>query len=151
MYSAQFPPPHSNQTTSQHIQLSQNNQRTPHQRQPTYTAYLPPKQSLPSTQPKLTLHNTDYAWTSEDDFGLSDTEETSQKHERQTTRHKRKRINHQTSTEMAAPITTNNRFESLNDLPCEDSRLIEPPTPMYSTLKKREPRSPPIYIYDANN
>jgi len=151
MYNAQFPPLHSNQTTSHYIQLSKTNQQTPHQTQPTYTAYLPPKQSLSSTQPKLTPHNTDYAWSSEDNFDLSDTEETSQKHEWQTTRHKRKRINHQTSTELAAPIKTNNRFKSLNDLPCKESWLIEPPNPMDSTPTKRELRPPPIYIYDVNN
>jgi len=48
--------------------------RPSNQTQPTYTAYLPPKQNLSSTQPKLTPHNTDYVWTSEDNFDLSDKE-----------------------------------------------------------------------------
>ena len=119
LYNGQFPPLHSKQTASHHTQLSQTNQQIPHLTQPMYTTYSPPKQSLSSTHPKQTPHNMDNAWTSEDDFNFSDTEETSQKHEWQTTCHKRRRINHQMSTELAAPITTNNRFESLNDLPCE--------------------------------
>jgi len=55
------------------------------------------------------------------------------------------------SPELAVPIKTNNRFESLNDLPCEESRTIEPSTPMDSAPAKHEPKPPPIYIYDVNN
>jgi len=55
------------------------------------------------------------------------------------------------SPDLAAPIKTNNRFESLNDLPCEESRTIEPSTPMDSAPTKQEPKPPPIYIFDGNN
>ena len=107
--------------------------------------------NLSSTQQKPTPHNTDYAWTSEDDFDLSHTEKPSQKREWQTTRHKRKIINLQKLTELTTPIKTNSRFESVNDLPCDESWRIKPPTPMDSTPTKREPWPPPIYIYDVNN
>ena len=55
------------------------------------------------------------------------------------------------STELAAPITTNNRFESHNDLPCEKNRTIEPSTSMDSAPTKQEARPPPIYTYGVNN
>ena len=55
------------------------------------------------------------------------------------------------SPELTAPIITNNRFEPLNDLPCEESRTIEPSTPMDSAPTKQKPKPPPIYIYDVNN
>jgi len=62
---------------------------------------------------------------------------------------KRKLINHQMSTELAAPIT--NRSESLKDLSCEKNRTIDPSTSMDSAPTKQEARLPPIYLYDVNN
>ena len=55
------------------------------------------------------------------------------------------------SPELAAPIKINNKFESVNDLLCEESRTIETSTPMDSAPTKQEPKPPPINIYDVNN
>jgi ribonuclease BN (tRNA processing enzyme) len=75
-------------------------------------------------------------------------EDSPKKHQWQTVSNKRKRINYQTSHEIAEQIQTTNRFECLNALPCDNNH---PSTSKNSDNSKREPKPPPIYIYGVNN
>jgi hypothetical protein len=78
-------------------------------------------------------------------------EDSPKKHQWQTVSNKRKRTNYPTPAEIAGQIQPTNKFESLNELPCDNNQNNQPPTPTNPVNPKRETRPPPIYIYGVNN
>jgi hypothetical protein len=127
-YNLHFPPLMTNQITTNQAQLPQLNQQSYHKVQPTYVFNPSKNQISSSTQPNSYNRRSDTTWYSEEDPNMSE-EGASEKHQWQTVSNNRERTNYRTPDEISEQIQTTNRFDSLDEPPCDSNQNKQPPTP----------------------
>jgi hypothetical protein len=92
-------------TTTNQTQLLQSNQQIHQQVQPAHMFNINRNQIVSPTQPSISNHRSDFAWSSVDDLDMS-SEDSLRKHQWQTVNNKRRRIYPQISAEIAGQIQT---------------------------------------------